>query len=224
MKLKAIHYRVDDGRPHHVSLVHDGIKGIVSVDGKERRYVVAGYQSEQLRLDDHLYLGGFNVDKHHRRGAGVGVGSLPQELWSAVRGVGYVGCVQDFSLNGERVNLVALARDQEVVGLAEFCRQPSTSACLSYPCLHNGACRDGWNRFVCDCTATGYRGSVCRLGKQRRSLRSCEKYTERAAFRERSTGVELSSSTSWPRCTRSSFATGIASGSSFNGYRAVGGC
>lgn len=29
------------------------------------------------------------------------------------------------------------------------------------PCRNGGACREGWNRFVCDCTGTGFLGRVC---------------------------------------------------------------
>ena len=62
------------------------------------------------------------------------------------------------------MDLVSLVRQQESSGVMGFCRVPaSTRHCASLQCLHSGVCHERWNRFVCDCSATGHRGPVCML-------------------------------------------------------------
>jgi len=155
LKLKAAHRRLDDGHPHRVSLSQDGIHGVVRVDDDERRYVVAGMVGPStLDLVDRLYVGGLSSNWSR----------LPVDMWTAEWRRGFVGCMSDLVVNSERVDLVKVGRDQEVLGLIEHCESPAVSACASRPCLHNGRCVDGWNRFTCDCTMTGYRGTSCQHG------------------------------------------------------------
>ncbi|KAJ4432825.1 hypothetical protein ANN_21464 [Periplaneta americana] len=33
--------------------------------------------------------------------------------------------------------------------------------CDSQPCMNGGLCTEGWNRFICDCTATSFTGPTC---------------------------------------------------------------
>lgn len=157
LKLKAAHQRVDDGQPHQISLSQDGVHGVVRVDDDERRYVVAGLAGPStLDLVDHLYVGGLSL-RH--------ASSLPVDMWTAVWARGFVGCLSDLVVDSGRVNLAKVGRDQEVMGLKDLCQAPVRSPCDSHPCLHNGQCVDGWNRYICDCTMTGYRGAVCQHGK-----------------------------------------------------------
>ena len=160
LKLKAAHRRVDDGQPHHVSLRQDGEHGVVRVDDDERQYVVAGLDGHStLDLEDRLYVGGLSPDWSRQ------ASSLPGDMWTAVWRRGFVGCMSDLVVDSSRVDLVKVGRDQEAIGLGDHCQAPSSSACASHPCLHNGRCIDGWNRYICDCTMTGYRGPVCQHGK-----------------------------------------------------------
>jgi len=160
LKLKAAHRRLDDGQPHHVSVVQDEVHGVVRVDDDERRYVVAGVAGpSSLDLEDHLYVGGLGSDWPRH------ASSLPVGLWTAVWRRGFVGCLSDLVVDSRRVNLVKVGRDQEVIGLSDHCELAATSPCSSHPCLHDGRCVDGWNRFVCDCTTTGYRGTTCQHGQ-----------------------------------------------------------
>jgi len=162
LKFKAAHRRLDDGRPHQVALRQDGVHGVVRVDDDERRYVVSGLAGPStLDLEDHLYVGG--LSPHWWRHAS----SLPADLWTAVWRRGFVGCLGDLVVDSSRINLVREGRDQEVIGLVDRCQAPDTTTsvpCASQPCLHNGHCVDGWRRFVCDCTMTGYHGTVCQHG------------------------------------------------------------
>lgn len=33
--------------------------------------------------------------------------------------------------------------------------------CDSQPCMNGGSCSEGWNRYICDCTATSFTGPIC---------------------------------------------------------------
>ena len=67
-------------------------------------------------------------------------------------------------INGEKVDIAGLARKQKAPGVEEYCRVMENQ-CISRPCMHRGDCREGWNRFVCDCTITSYTGLTCNDGK-----------------------------------------------------------
>lgn len=163
LKFKAAHRRLDDGQPHQVSVRQNGVHGVVTVDDDERRYMVAGLTGPStLDLQHHLYVGGLSRQWLQH------ASSLPVGLWMAVWRRGFVGCLSDLVVDSDRVNLVKVGRDQEVMGLKDHCQAPSTSLCSSHPCLHNGHCVDGWNRYICDCTMTGYLGPVCQHGKTHR--------------------------------------------------------
>lgn len=148
--------RVDNGERHRVSISHEGLRGVVKLDSVERRYIISGSTEEKFQLEGGLVAGGMAA--LHQ------VDRFPLEFWSPRMAPGFVGCMEDLTLNGDRVQLVSLARDQDVVGLDEFCREGQPQ-CPQYPCLHGGVCRDGWNRFVCDCSATPFTGDTCRIGK-----------------------------------------------------------
>jgi len=142
--------------------------------------------ANRLDLVGSLYLGGLSTasnaivsSSHHDRHYEATVtatdhGAFPVEMWTPVWRRGYVGCIRDLAINSERVDVMMLGRDQDVFGLVDHCRRSvpvgvggvtmatSVSTCASSPCYHNGRCYDGWNRYVCDCSATGYRGHDCR--------------------------------------------------------------
>ena len=152
LRIKALHDRIDDGLPHQVSLFHKGVKGSFNIDGRERQYIL--FANDRLQFTSGLFVGGKSEFSEQ----------MPPELWSALLGFNYVGCLQDMVINNERIDLLAFAQEQEVAGVKDYCRY-SGSQCNTYPCLHNGVCREGWNRFTCDCSGTGYRGPTCRLGR-----------------------------------------------------------
>ena len=72
--------------------------------------------------------------------------------------------MQDLVINGEKVDIAGLARKQRAAGVDEYCRVMDEQ-CISRPCMHRGDCREGWNRFVCDCTTTSYIGPTCNEGQ-----------------------------------------------------------
>lgn len=115
-------------------------------------------ESEILDLESELYLGGLP------EGGRVDL-PLPPEVWTAALRAGYVGCVRDLFIDGRSRDLRGLAEAQGAVGVAPFCSRETLKQCASAPCRNGGICREGWNRFVCDCIGTGFLGRVCERGE-----------------------------------------------------------
>ncbi|KAG7277466.1 hypothetical protein CRUP_010614 [Coryphaenoides rupestris] len=111
------------------------------------------YHSEILDLDDNLYLGGLPENK-----AGM---VFPTEVWTALLNYGYVGCIRDLFIDGQSKDVRRLAEMQRAAGVKPSCSKESPKQCLSNPCQNNGVCREGWNRYVCDCSGSGFLGRSC---------------------------------------------------------------
>ncbi|XP_060032121.1 neurexin-2-beta isoform X8 [Erinaceus europaeus] len=153
IKLRASSRKVNDGEWCHVDFQRDGRKGSISVNSRSTPFLAAG-ESEVLDLDSELYLGGLPD-------GGRADLALPPEVWTAALRAGYVGCVRDLFIDGRSRDLRGLAEAQGAAGVAPFCSRESLRQCVSGPCRNGGLCREGWNRFVCDCVGTGFLGRVC---------------------------------------------------------------
>ncbi|XP_061020519.1 neurexin-2-beta isoform X9 [Dama dama] len=153
IKLRASSRKVNDGEWCHVDFQRDGRKGSISVNSRSTPFLATG-ESEILDLESELYLGGLP------EGGRVDL-PLPPEVWTAALRAGYVGCVRDLFIDGRSRDLRSLAEAQGAVGVAPFCSRETLKQCASAPCRNGGACREGWNRFVCDCIGTGFLGRVC---------------------------------------------------------------
>ncbi|XP_067343908.1 neurexin 1a isoform X4 [Channa argus] len=151
-KTKAHDKKVNDGEWYHVDFQRDGRSGTISVNNLRTAYTAPG-DSEILDLDDTLYLGGLPEDR-----AGL---IFPTEVWTALLNYGYVGCIRDLFVDGQSKDIRRLAETQRAVGVKPSCSREPPKQCLSNPCQHNGICREGWNRYVCDCSGTGYLGRSC---------------------------------------------------------------
>ncbi|XP_040321726.1 neurexin-2-beta, partial [Herpailurus yagouaroundi] len=153
IKLRASSRKVNDGEWCHVDFQRDGRKGSISVNSRSTPFLATG-ESEILDLESELYLGGLP------EGGRVDL-PLPPEVWTAALRAGYVGCVRDLFIDGRSRDLRGLAEAQGAVGIAPFCSRETLKQCASAPCHNGGICREGWNRFVCDCIGTGFLGRVC---------------------------------------------------------------
>uniref|UniRef100_A0A8C4I852 Neurexin 1a n=1 Tax=Dicentrarchus labrax TaxID=13489 RepID=A0A8C4I852_DICLA len=151
-KTRAIDRKVNDGEWYHVDFQRDGRSGTISVNSVRTAYTAPG-DSEILDLDETLYLGGLPEDR-----AGL---IFPTEVWTALLNYGYVGCIRDLFVDGQSKDIRRLAEAQRAVGVKPSCSREPPKQCLSNPCQHNGICREGWNRYVCDCSGTGYLGRSC---------------------------------------------------------------
>lgn len=129
--------------------------GTISVNTIRTPYQAPG-ESEILDLDDHLYLGGLPENR-----AGL---VFPTEVWTALLNYGFVGCVRDLFVDGQSKDVRRMAEAQKAVGVKPSCSKEAPKQCLSNPCQNNGICREGWNRYVCDCAATGFLGRSCERG------------------------------------------------------------
>lgn len=89
---------------------------------------------------------------------------FPTEVWTALLNYGFVGCVRDLFIDGQSKDVRRMAEVQKAVGVKPSCSKEAPKQCLSNPCQNNGICREGWNRYVCDCAATGYLGRSCERG------------------------------------------------------------
>ncbi|XP_012658965.1 neurexin 3 isoform X1 [Otolemur garnettii] len=152
IKVKATQKKANDGEWYHVDIQRDGRSGTISVNSRRTPFTASG-ESEILDLEGDMYLGGLPENR-----AGL---ILPTELWTAMLNYGYVGCIRDLFIDGRSKNIRQLAEMQNAAGVKSSCSRMSAKQCDSYPCRNNAVCKDGWNRFICDCTGTGYWGRTC---------------------------------------------------------------
>ncbi|XP_049681530.1 neurexin 3 isoform X30 [Accipiter gentilis] len=152
IKVKATQKKANDGEWYHVDIQRDGRSGTISVNSRRTPFTASG-ESEILDLEGDMYLGGLPENR-----AGL---ILPTELWTAMLNYGYVGCIRDLFIDGRSKNIRQLAEAQNAAGVKSSCSRLGTKQCDSYPCKNNAVCKDGWNRFICDCTGTGYWGRTC---------------------------------------------------------------
>ncbi|XP_069001022.1 neurexin-1a isoform X17 [Embiotoca jacksoni] len=151
-KTRAVNKKVNDGEWYHVDFQRDGRSGTISINTLRTAYTAPG-ESEILDLDDNLYLGGLPENK-------MGL-VFPTEVWTALLNYGYVGCIRDLFIDGQSKDVRRLAEVQKAAGVKPSCSKEPPKQCLSNPCQNNGVCREGWNRYVCDCSGTGYLGRSC---------------------------------------------------------------
>ncbi|XP_054846690.1 neurexin-2-beta isoform X2 [Eublepharis macularius] len=152
IKMRASSKKVNDGEWCHVDFQRDGRKGSISVNSRSTPFLASG-ESEILDLDSEMYLGGLPENRLDL--------ILPPEVWTAFLNYGYVGCVRDLFIDGKSRDVRRLAEVQSVAGVSSFCSRETLKQCSSSPCRNGGLCREGWNRFACDCVGTGYLGRLC---------------------------------------------------------------
>ncbi|KAG8146661.1 hypothetical protein E2320_013790, partial [Naja naja] len=147
IKMRASTKKVNDGEWCHVDFQRDGARV-----GMPPECASFG-DSEILDLDSEMYLGGLPENRLDL--------ILPPEVWTAFLNYGYVGCVRDLFIDGKSRDVRRLAEVQSVSGVSSFCSRETLKQCGSTPCHNGGLCREGWNRFICDCLGTGYLGRLC---------------------------------------------------------------
>ncbi|XP_037397899.1 neurexin 3a isoform X8 [Pygocentrus nattereri] len=152
IKVKATQNKVNDGAWYHVDIQRDGRSGTISVNSRRTPFTASG-ESEILDLEGDMYLGGLPDNR-----AGL---ILPTELWTAMLNYGYVGCIRDLFIDGRSKDIRQIAEAQNGAGIKPSCNKVSGKQCESYPCKNKGVCKEGWNRFICDCTGTGYWSRTC---------------------------------------------------------------
>ncbi|XP_062863983.1 neurexin 3a isoform X2 [Trichomycterus rosablanca] len=152
IKVKATQNKVNDGTWYHVDIQRDGRSGTISVNSRRTPFTASG-ENEILDLEGDMYLGGLPENR-----AGL---IQPTELWTAMLNYGYVGCIRDLFIDGRSKDIRQIAEAQNGAGIKPSCNKASGKQCESYPCKNKGVCKEGWNRFICDCTGTGYWSRTC---------------------------------------------------------------
>ncbi|KAH8276780.1 hypothetical protein KR026_000655 [Drosophila bipectinata] len=150
-KVRASRRRVDDGDWHDLILRRNGRDAKVSVDGVWNDFRTPG-DGTILELDGHMYLGGV--------GPAYNTIAWPAAIWTATLRQGFVGCLRDLQLSGKPIDIAAFARVQDSASVKPSCHVQS-NVCNGNPCLNGGTCLEGWNRPICDCSATLYGGPTC---------------------------------------------------------------
>ncbi|XP_037891769.1 neurexin-3 [Glossina fuscipes] len=150
-KVRASRRRVDDGDWHDFILRRNGRDAKVSVDGVWNDFRTPG-DGTILELDGHMYVGG--------TGPAFNSINWPPAIWTATLRQGFVGCLRDLVLSGKAVDIAAYARLQDSASVKPSCHIQA-NVCAGNPCLNSGTCLEGWNRPICDCTATLYHGPTC---------------------------------------------------------------
>uniref|UniRef100_A0A8C5HQ19 Neurexin-3a n=1 Tax=Gouania willdenowi TaxID=441366 RepID=A0A8C5HQ19_GOUWI len=152
IKVKATQTKVNDGAWYHVDIQRDGRSGTISVNSRRTPFTASG-ESEILDLEGDMYLGGLPTDRSNL--------ILPTELWTAMLSYGYVGCIRDLFIDGQSKDIRKIAEAQKGAGINPSCNKQPGKQCESQPCKNRGVCKEGWNRFICDCTGTGYWSRTC---------------------------------------------------------------
>uniref|UniRef100_A0A7N6B7W9 Neurexin 3a n=1 Tax=Anabas testudineus TaxID=64144 RepID=A0A7N6B7W9_ANATE len=152
IKVKATQTKVNDGKWYHVDIQRDGRSGTISVNSRRTPFTASG-ESEILDLEGDMYLGGLPTDRTNL--------ILPTELWTAMLNYGYVGCIRDLFIDGRSKDIRQIAEAQNGAGIKPSCNKQQGRQCESNPCKNRGVCKEGWNRFICDCTGTGYWSRTC---------------------------------------------------------------
>ncbi|XP_071834304.1 neurexin-1-like isoform X4 [Apostichopus japonicus] len=154
---KAATFPLNDGEWHSVRLTRKGNQGTVSVDGQidengEGSFVTPG-DSTHLNLGDSLVVGGINNEDEND--------GLPLDLFAGAIRQGFVGCMRNLLMETLNIDFSRYIREQgKEDEIRPYCRSESDKCDLE-PCRHGGICREGWNRFICDCTMTSYSGPTC---------------------------------------------------------------
>ncbi|KAL0970405.1 hypothetical protein UPYG_G00241520 [Umbra pygmaea] len=154
IKLKTSNKKVNDGEWCHVDFQREGRKGCISVNSRSIPFN-CNEGSEILDLDSDMFLGGLPESRSDL--------VLPPEVWTALLNYGYVGCVRDLFIDGKSRDVRRLAEIQSSPGVSSFCTRELQKRCSGVPCGNGGLCKEGWNRYICDCTGTGYLGSNCEI-------------------------------------------------------------
>jgi neurexin len=162
---EVVHEHVSSGKSHSISVEINDKYAIFRFDNKPETSIrIDSSNNDRLELSGPLIIGGI-YPNHTAPLASNPSLRIPPYFYSGMLGHGYVGCIQDVQINGDYVNLTYYAELEGVSGVnTEMCT-PMPNQCDIGHCMNDGVCMEGWNRFYCDCTATGFNGPICNQRK-----------------------------------------------------------
>ncbi|PFX23515.1 contactin-associated protein-like 5 [Stylophora pistillata] len=71
--------------------------------------------------------------------------------------LGFVGCMRDFMVRGQKLNLTDVYKSQ----IGEIDKCSLSDLCIPNPCLNGGRCSQARNKTICHCAATDFKGPKC---------------------------------------------------------------
>ena len=162
---EIVHEPVSSGKPHQISVEINDKHAIFKFDQRpETSIKIDSSSDDSLDLIGPLIIGGI-YPNHTAPLASNPSLRIPPYFYSGMLGHGYVGCMQDVEINGQFINLTHHAAVEKVSGISTDMCTPMPNQCDIGQCMNDGICMEGWNRFVCDCSSTGFNGPVCNQRK-----------------------------------------------------------
>lgn len=162
---EVVHEHVSSGKPHQISVEINENYALFKFDQRpETSIKLSNVPNEALELTGPLIIGGIHPSHIMAAGASPSV-KIPPYFYSGMLGKGFVGCIQDVEVNGQFVNLTHYALMEAVSGVNTDMCTAMPNQCEIGNCMNDGVCLEGWNRFYCDCSATGFNGPICNQRK-----------------------------------------------------------
>ena len=162
---EIVHEQVSGGKSHQLLVEINEKFVLFKFDQRPETSINLNLSAgESLDLVGPLTIGGINPI-HMSTQVSRPSSKIPPYFFSGMLGHGYVGCIQDVEINGQFVNLTEFAALEGVHGINTETCTPIPNQCEIGHCMNDGICQEGWNRFVCDCSATGYNGPICNQRK-----------------------------------------------------------
>lgn len=163
VRYEVVDEPVSNGKPHQLIVEISQQFVIFKFDQKQEKILKLdqSQSANNLDLTGPLTIGGIHPEHKSHSGLINPSASIPPYFFSGMLGHGFVGCIQDVEINGHLTNLTEFASLEGVSGVSSGVCSPMPSQCEIGHCMNDGVCVEGWNRFVCDCSATGFNGPIC---------------------------------------------------------------
>ena len=164
---EIVHEHVSSGKSHQISVEINDKYALFRFDQRPETSIRLDMApNDTLELSGPLIIGGL-FPNHTAEPFANPSRRVPAFFYAGMLGHGYVGCIQDVEVNGQFVNLTKYAAQEGVSGVNTDMCTPMPNQCDMGHCLNDGVCMEGWNRFYCDCSATGFNGPICNQRKCR---------------------------------------------------------
>ena len=166
LRYEVVHEHVSSGKSHQIQIDFNGNFVTLKFDQKPANTIKIDSGNGLLELEEPLVIGGI-LPNHSGSSFSNPSKHLPPYFLSGILKHGYVGCIHDIIVNGEIINLAYSAKLESVSGISTDMCSAMPNQCNIGHCMNDGVCLEGWNRFICDCSSTGFNGPVC---SQRKTL------------------------------------------------------
>jgi neurexin len=161
---EIVHELVSSGRSHQLTVDFDEKYVTFKFDQQPETVLKIDSYDGRLDLVGPIVIGGV-YPSHKTKTLGNPSISVPPYFYAGILNHGYVGCIQDIEINGQFINMTYFANLEMVSGISRDSCYPMPNQCEVDQCLNDGTCMDGWNRFICDCSSTGFNGPICNQRK-----------------------------------------------------------